>query len=362
MDLYHLGKVPWEDSQLLYHALAELGREALCLLSPSAPYVCIGFHQDASHEVDLEYCAARHIPVFRRDLGGGAVYLDGEQLFFQLILHRDNPLAPRRKEAFYETFLAPVIAVYRRLGIPARFKPVNDVVVGGKKISGTGAAEIGDCIVFVGNLIRDFNFTEMTRVLKVPDEKFRDKIHSTLIENLTTIKREMCETQASGWSAAALNQLMITEFGRILGPFTPGPMDARLAEMKDKLGRKMCTDQWLHRKGGKHPGGRDVKICSGTRVKHRIYKAPGGLIRADMEIKADRFGAVSLSGDFFCFPKSAIGGLESWLEGKPVAQTANWVKEFYMTHDIETPGIAVEDWTAVLAGKPGSGIENASAA
>ena len=61
MELYNLGKVPWEDSQLLYHALAKLGRESLCLLSPATPYVCIGFHQDVAQEVDLEFCRANDI-------------------------------------------------------------------------------------------------------------------------------------------------------------------------------------------------------------------------------------------------------------------------------------------------------------
>jgi hypothetical protein len=61
MKLYNLGKVPWLDSQLIYHALAEMGREALSLVSPATPYVCIGFHQDAEQEVDLDYCKARGI-------------------------------------------------------------------------------------------------------------------------------------------------------------------------------------------------------------------------------------------------------------------------------------------------------------
>jgi lipoate-protein ligase A len=33
VELYVLGKVPWEVSQLIYHALAHLGREALVLVS-----------------------------------------------------------------------------------------------------------------------------------------------------------------------------------------------------------------------------------------------------------------------------------------------------------------------------------------
>jgi len=56
MKLYNLGKVPWEESQLIYHALGYIGQEALSLVSPATPYVCIGCNQDAEQEVDLEYC------------------------------------------------------------------------------------------------------------------------------------------------------------------------------------------------------------------------------------------------------------------------------------------------------------------
>ena len=46
MHIYDLGSVSWTDSQLIYHALPRLQREALVLLSPASPYVCIGYHQD----------------------------------------------------------------------------------------------------------------------------------------------------------------------------------------------------------------------------------------------------------------------------------------------------------------------------
>ena len=130
MDLYNLGKLTWHETQTIYHALATLGREALSLVSPATPYVCIGFHQDLQQEVDLDFCKANRIPVFRRDVGGGAVYLDGDQLFFHLILHKKNPAVPKRKESFYKKFLQPIINVYRQTGIPAEFKPVNDVIAG----------------------------------------------------------------------------------------------------------------------------------------------------------------------------------------------------------------------------------------
>ena len=61
MELLNLGKVPWLESQSIYHALATLGRETLVLLSPSTPYVCIGFHQDLEQEVDVDFCRKNDI-------------------------------------------------------------------------------------------------------------------------------------------------------------------------------------------------------------------------------------------------------------------------------------------------------------
>ncbi len=348
MKLYNLGKVPWHESQLIYHALAAMGQEALSLVSPATPYVCIGFHQDVEQEVDLGFCKANQIPVFRRDLGGGAVYLDGDQLFFQLILHRDNPAIPMGKETFYRKFLQPIINVYRRIGIPAEYRPINDVIAGTRKISGTGVGEIGNCVVFVGNLILDFNYEMMSRVLKVPDEKFRDKVHKTLMENLSTIRHELGENKAKAWEEADLNALMAEEFEKLLGPMHPSEKDEALEAKIEELGERMMSDAWLYQKGRRVSSGRDIKIRSGIKVVQKIYKAPGGLIRADFELREDRFSDVSLSGDFFCFPEEAIGLLESRLEGQPIGEAHTLLKKFYSEEDIETPGVEIDDWMQVF--------------
>jgi lipoate-protein ligase A len=347
MRLYNLGKVPWQESQLIYHALAELGWEALSLVSPESPYVCIGFHQDVEQEVDLDYCKAKNIRIFRRDVGGGAVYLDGDQLFFHLILHKDHPEVPKNKEAFYQKFLQPIINVYRRIGIPAAYKPVNDVLAGTKKISGTGVGEIGDCVVFVGNLIVDFNYEEMSRVLKVPDEKFRGKIHKTLRENLTTIHRELGKKEASRWDESTLNALMAEEFQKILGPMTPCQKDALLQAKMDELGGRLMSKEWLFQRG-KPVRGREVKIRAGLNVIQKVHKAPGGLIRADYELKEGRINGVSVSGDFFCFPRTGIRKMEEKLEHQPVEQIDTIIRAFYSEGRVETPGITVQDWLQVF--------------
>jgi len=76
-------------SQTLWHAVAygvSAGAPAtVSFTRPAAPYVCLGYH-GALDEVDLDYCRAEGLPVLRRMVGGGTVYLDEDQLFFQISL------------------------------------------------------------------------------------------------------------------------------------------------------------------------------------------------------------------------------------------------------------------------------------
>lgn len=347
MELFNLGKVSWEESQLIYHALAHLGRQALCLVSPCSPYVCIGYHQDVEQEVDLEFCNNKKIPVFRRQVGGGAVYLDGNQLFFQLIIRRDNPIAPKRIDAFYKKFLRPVIEVHRRIGLDAKYKPVNDIVVENRKISGTGAAEIGDSIVFVGNLILDFDYEMMSQVLKIPDEKFRDKVKKTIEENLSTIRRELGEQRYKQWNEQSMNHMLVEEFEKLLGTLAPANKNDELIAKMKELKRWMIGDAWLFQRG-KRVEDRVVKVRSGLTVVQRVHKAAGGLVRADFAVDDSKLRYVSISGDFFCYPENSIKKITSELEDCCIKDVSNKIREFYSSYKFEIPGVTVDDWLQVF--------------
>ncbi|MBN1643113.1 MAG: lipoate--protein ligase family protein [Anaerolineae bacterium] len=346
MQLYHLAHVPWIDSQLIYHAQPRVGVEALNILAPSTPYVCLGYHQDLEQEIDEAFCRERGIPIFRREVGGGAVYLDGNQIFYQIVLHADHPLAQGGKAAFYKRMLEPVAAAYCDLGVPAHYRPVNDVVTAdGRKISGTGAAEIGAYVVLVGNLIADFDYETTARVLRVPDEKYRDKVYHSMRENLTTLRREIGRVPAWDEMTAPL----IRRFAQVLGPLEPGALPAAVREQVEALTPRFQSAEWLYKVGRREPG-RNVKIASGVNVIQRVHKAPGGLLRATVEVVDGRWRYVSLSGDLFCYPRDAIGDLQSALEGTLCADARAVIEQFYATHEIETPGVSTDDWLGVLPG------------
>jgi lipoate---protein ligase len=345
MQLFHLGHVPWIESQLIYHAQPRVGVEGLNILAPSEPYVCLGYHQDLDQEIDEAFCREHNIPIFRREVGGGAVYLDGNQIFYQIVLHKDHPLARGGRAAFYRRMLQPVAETYCDLGVPAQYRPVNDIVTDdGRKISGTGAATIGDHVVLVGNLIADFDYRTTARVLRVPDEKYRDKVFKSMQENLTTLERET--GRVPDWDEMVTP--LVRRFERVLGPLEPGELSQSVRDQIEVLKPHFQSVEWLHKKG-RREAGRNIKIAAGVNVIQHVHKAPGGLIRVTVEVGAGRWRYVSLSGDFFCYPSDAIGDLESTLEGAVCTQARDVIARFYATHDIETPGVSVDDWAEALS-------------
>lgn len=347
MDYFFLDKVSWEHSQALYHAAAYLQHEALFVLRPATPYVCIGFHQDAEQEIDLAFAEAQNIPVFRREVGGGAVYLDGGQLFYQLVLRRDNPQVPENKDALYRKFLAPVVETYREFGVKAEFKPVNDIVANGRKVSGNGAAEVNDMVIIVGNFILDFDYETMSKCLRVPDEKFRDKVFKTLQDNLSTFQREtgsMPETLQLGDSLAR-------RYEPILGPMTRKTApDADLVAKAEELQAERDTPEWLLANDRRRPDARQVKIREGVYVIQNMFKAPGGLIRVTAVNDDGLLRDVHLSGDFFFYPADSLPELERSLDGVKAQNEAitQAIEDFYARHAVETPGIQPGDFARAL--------------
>ena len=180
MKLHILGHVPWLDSQMLYHAQARLGVEGLLtILAPAravrvhrlSPGPRAGGGPRATAGSGASRCSAVRS-------GGGAVFLDGRSAVLPARSPQGQPgLAGRQGRPSTGGSSSPWPPRTRDLGVPARYRPVNDIVTeAGRKISGTGVAEIGDSVVLVGNLIADFDYETMVRVLRVPDEKYRDKV------------------------------------------------------------------------------------------------------------------------------------------------------------------------------------------
>ena len=105
--LLNLGKIPWIRTQSIYHAVALLQEElktpnTLIINWPDSPFVCIGLHQVIEISVDLANIAKLNLPYVRRACGGGSVYLNDDQLFYQIIC-RENEYPSKLQKFYYLT-------------------------------------------------------------------------------------------------------------------------------------------------------------------------------------------------------------------------------------------------------------------
>jgi len=245
--------------------------------------------------------------------------------------------------------LEPVAETYRQLGIAVWYKPVNDIVtVEGRKISGTGAAEIGDYLILVGNVIMDFDYETMVRVLRVPDEKYRDKVYKSLRENLSSIKRELGAVPP----LEELEATLVANYEVVLGPLERAKLPPAVYDKVAELRQTFTTDEWLHKRGKRREDWR-VKIATGVEFAQRMYKAPGGLIRAIVEIRDGLIAEVSLSGDFFFYPSDKLEALEVALTGVDLSAVEPTITEFYRREGIESPGVVPSDFAKALTGQGG---------
>ncbi len=338
MLVFNPGILPEQYSMLLFHALAYMEIESLVLVSPQTPLVSVGYFQDLSG-VDQDYCRDHGISVMRRELGGGTTLLDRNQVFYQIIMKKDNPVLPLNIDQLYQKFSRPVIESYRAMGVETRFKPINDIItVQGRKISGEGGGDIGKCIVFVGGILLDFDFELMSKVLRVPDEKFRDKLYKTMQDNLSTLKMELGYTP----DREDVINILIDKFSQVLGTLTPAAIPDEVWKMAARLGKEYTSEEFMNLDSCAQDF---ITIGAGVTMKQGMYKALGGLIQSNVTTGDGEIIDLVLSGDFTCYPKNCLPELSACMVGSAYEEqeVRNRIEQYLSQSNIEIPGVSAAD-------------------
>lgn len=356
--LLDLGRVSPIRSQTIYHAVAyamtQGTPDTIVLVAPTRPYVCIGYHQDPAREVDLDYCRSHDLPVTRREVGGGAVLLDDGQVFSQWIFHPDS--LPARLEEQFALYIRPLVDTYRALGVAAYHRPVNDVHVAGKKIGGTGAAQLGRAQVLVGSLMFSFDKATMARVLRVSSEKMRDKVFESLEQYMTTLEEQLSPLPGR----ERVQNLYLAGVEAALGRgIRPGAPTAAELELAEQLDARFVSEEWVHCKGARRRAG--VKIHEDVQVGEGSFKAPGGLIRATVRLREGRIDDLELSGDFTLLPAPALGDLQAAALGAAATRQdlTPCFTDAYRRLAIQSPGVTPDSLAAaVLAATAECGIRD----
>ncbi len=348
-DLIILEEIDSINTQTVWHA-ASLARsqgiqekDLLIIDWPKYPIVSCGFHQSLNHVVDLEYCKTNNIPVIRRVCGGGTVLLDSDQLFYHIIAHIDSKIVPRNISSFFAKLLEPVVQTYRHFNIDAKYRPVNDIIVENRKISGNGAGLIEQAQVLTGNFILDFPRRDMSKILRVPNEKFRDKVYKSLEAGITSFKDEIGYIP----DRKAIIKEFIGQCEELLGVgFTTTSLNPKTNELDNKLRKKYLTDDWLYQVNKR---GKDlyqkIKIHGSAHVVEGAYKSPGGLIQTICEFRDSILADILISGDFWIFPDTILPQLEQHLRNTDI-ETVNlpaFIESFLQSNHCQSPGTSASD-------------------
>ena len=131
--------------------------------------IVVGRNQNTEAEINRAFVEEHHINVVRRGTGGGAVYHDLGNLNYSFITDvGDDGISIRR-------FTQPVVAALRSLGLNAEASGRNDILVEGRKVSGTAQRRHAGRILHHGTLLFDANPGMVAGALNVDPEKFRSK-------------------------------------------------------------------------------------------------------------------------------------------------------------------------------------------
>ncbi len=250
-------------SQSSWHALARCvqtgDRPTLSFVRSAAPYVCLGYHRRLA-EIDTEWCTAHGLPVLRRMVGGGPVYLDADQLLFQITQPARSVTGSRERAML--ALLTPAVEALRSVGVPAQLDVFGEISVGEAKVCGHGAGQMRDGVVVVGNLITAFDHERATRALRL-EPPARAQVLELMRRHVAATEVDPHAWQASMVAAYARHFGLAPELGR--------PSAAELAEAT-RLDGVLGSAEFLagadHSDTDRHaPATQRVKIRGGIYVE-----------------------------------------------------------------------------------------------
>jgi len=275
--LISLGLAEWWQTQAAYHAVAECMTEdtpdTIILCRPRTPYVCLGYHQALDEVFDARQLQRLGLPVLRRRLGGGATYLDRNQLFYQCIFHKRR--VPVQFDAVFRKLLQPPVHALRALGLPATLRKINEIEVGGKRIAGTGGGQIGEACVVVGNVLFDFDYDAMVAAWRAPSADFRELAAAALREQLVTLAR-----LDAGITFAQAEPALVQAYAEALGaPLQPGVLSPREAERARLLGKQLAAPEFVRDGNSGRPAMRSLKIAAEVFIHAADFGMNGDTVR-----------------------------------------------------------------------------------
>jgi len=342
------GRVNSLHSQCIYHGLgyAQNGRSpnTIVLAQPETPYICVGHFQDPLTELNINYCRENNLPVIRRQTGGGAVYIDDNQLFVQWIFQPKS--IPHKVENKFALFMEPMIETYKFFGIDAYAYGRNDVHVNGKKIVGTGAARIGNAEVITGNFIADFNSNHMVGALNLPGKSMRSEVGKGMNEYISSMSAEL-DVVPNFEEIKAVYKMKCKEIHGMDffdDDFTKKEL-WHIAQQDEKL----SSDSWTFSIKSPQKDSRVIKIHSGIWIGHTEYKTVNRKVEITIRLKETTIDFIHIEDykeDYLDqYRKFERALLKTHLNEDHIKEKT---ESFFMNYSPDEMSLSISEWVEAL--------------
>lgn len=206
--------------------------------------IILGFFQKAQVELDLPKC--KDYTITRRISGGGIAFSDDRcrQINYGVVGTIDNDLFPLDIIESYKQVCGVLIDTLVHYGLNAAFRPINDVTVDNKKISGNAQTRWEGKLLQNGTLLLDFDIEEMLRISNIPKEKFLDKKIASIREGLTWLDRELGQQR----DMEEVRNVMKDKFEeRFHVKLKNGTLSTKEKELTENLLPKYYSPEWVYR-------------------------------------------------------------------------------------------------------------------
>ena len=284
------------------------------------PTALIGRHQALSREVRLDYCRANGVGVVRRITGGGAIYFDEGQLGWELVFDRATLPIGTLADLAREICEAAATGL-RTLGVDARYRPRNDIEVGGRKLSGTGGFFDEDTLFYQGTVLVDLDASCMVAALNVAQAKLAKRALDSATQRVVTLK----ELLGAAPSIDAVKTALLAGFREHLGI---EPIAGEITAHEEALAARyhdeeIGTDAFVAEIDDPEPS---------SGLRSATLATPGGSVTAYVRLdggSAARIRDLLVTGDFFVTPPRTIFDLEVALRGVPASEAGAAVEDFF---------------------------------
>ena len=303
------------------------------------PTVLIGRHQAVGHEVKLDHVRRTGIGLVRRITGGGAIYLDQGQLGWELVFSRTRLGLGGLADTTVAICEAVAAGLSEGFGIEARFRPRNDIEVGGRKLCGTGGFFDGDTLIYQGTVLVDMDADAMVACLNVPEAKLKKRDLDGAAERVVTLKALLGEAPP----IAAVEQAVLSGLATKLGiePHHGTPSEAEEALAQTLHDQEIGTDDFVF----------EIDDPAGAGVHAGSHTGAGGTVTAHVRLegpRAARIREVLITGDFFVTPPRLVYDLEAALRGVAVGEAGPTVDAFFAQTKPDLLTIAPADFRSAI--------------